>query len=381
MVGDRRGTRAEAGMYEHVTRFIQDIDEGSFSDGAFTRALYNPRITDVRYRETLDSYGLGDARPWSADVESLNLEATLALLTFVHRADYFSGGTLQSKAEDGFLRRVLVRLRDLDQEAGSSRIIGFWKAEGPYGFCSNWHRAGFEFLGTQFATSEHWMMWQKARVMGDHAMEQRILDAPTPSDAKQLGRKVAGFDRALWDDVCEQLVYYGVREKFLANPALASMLAATGSAVLCEASPVDPIWGIGMGAGNPTFGDPSTWKGQNLQGRVCMRVRADVRLCGGELPPREDLVRELLDSPVGRMSLLELSRVPAARPAVLCYARVAAHLSGGAFSSYQKVLTQVQWTLQDIGNAMNTNMGGGFTPAGWDELLVQLAFLHYTGQL
>ena len=260
-------------------------------------------------------------------------------------------------------------------------IIGFWKEDQPYGFLSNWYPAGFEFMGAFFKTSEHWMMWQKARVMGDLDMAEKILDVETPAEAKALGKKVHGFDPKLWDDVCEQLVYYGVREKFLANPELADQLMATGSAVLCEATPPDKIWGIGMAVDHPTFKDPSTWKGKNLQGRVCMRVRSDLRLCGGELPPREEMMCRLLGSQVGEMSLLELSRVPVSRPAVLCWARYVQFFCGGRFSSPQDFLNQVQGPVRDIDFAMNTNMGGGLPGFGWRELLVQLAFLQHTGQL
>ena len=45
-------------MYEHVTRFIADIDAGTFDERAFTNALYHPEIVDLTYRETLDRCGL-----------------------------------------------------------------------------------------------------------------------------------------------------------------------------------------------------------------------------------------------------------------------------------------------------------------------------------
>ena len=137
-----------------------------------------------------------------------------------------------------------------------------------------------------------------------------------------------------------------------------------------------------MSVDDPSFGNPSTWKGKNLQGRVCMRVRTDLGLCGGELPDREKMVAQLLDSQIGRMSLLELSRIPVARPAVQCYARIAAaELSGTMFTSPKDFLNKTQWLVAKIQDMMATNMGGELPIVGWRELLVQLAFLQHTKQL
>ena len=176
-------------MYEHVTRFIEDIDAGTFDPAAFTHALYRPSIVDVDYRKTLEDYGLDRGVYRAADIESLDLRATIAVITFIHRKDRWNDGrTLESEVESGFLRRLLVRLRELDPDGGQQRkgirmaqnenrpnVIGFFREYEDYGFCSNWYPSGFDFCGRHFHTVENWMMWQKARVMGDWAMAAKIL--------------------------------------------------------------------------------------------------------------------------------------------------------------------------------------------------------------
>ena len=107
-------------MYEHVTRFIDDIERGVPGrdiEVPLTHALYNPNIVDYNYFETLEANGLGGPNsPWEADVESLDLETTVALLTFVHRADHHQGGGFMAvKIDDGFVYRILLRLRELDE--------------------------------------------------------------------------------------------------------------------------------------------------------------------------------------------------------------------------------------------------------------------------
>lgn len=96
--------------------------------------------------------------------------------------------------------------------APNPQQIGFWREKEDFGCFSNWYPAGFDFRSTHFSTSEHWMMWQKARLMGDNSMAAQILAAPTPRKAKELGGEVSPYNGMLWDAVREQLVYYGVRE-------------------------------------------------------------------------------------------------------------------------------------------------------------------------
>ena len=47
----------------------------------------------------------------------------------------------------------------------------------------------------------------------------------------------------------------------------------TGDRVLVEASPFDPIWGIGLDQNKPDIQNPHTWKGENLLGFALMEVR------------------------------------------------------------------------------------------------------------
>lgn len=267
------------------------------------------------------------------------------------------------------------------------RPVGFWSADGPLGRCSNWHLTGFDFLGTRFPTAEHWIMWQKARVMGDAASADAILEAPTPKHAKALGGQVGPYDDHLWRNVREQLAYVGVREKFLQNPDAARELRATGGRVLAEASPYDRVWGVGLAATDPAFPDPAKWRGENLQGRVCMRVRADLALVLPDGPPpehawrtTEDGVDQVLQSHAGRVSLLGLTRDPITRPYAMCYARIAQHHARDRYQTLRGFLAKAgQATLAEIGDAMVTPRGRDFAVAGWNELLAQLAFLRHVG--
>ncbi|MBO3737655.1 NADAR family protein [Actinoplanes flavus] len=145
------------------------------------------------------------------------------------------------------------------------------------GCLSQWFPSPFTAEGTRFATAEHYMMWRKAVLFGDHAMAQRILAAGHPHEAKQLGGRVAGFDQRKWNEHRVPIVVAGNLAKFGGDPALRSYLLGTGDRILVEASPRDRIWGIGLSRDDDAASSPSRWRGLNLLGFALMRVREQLR--------------------------------------------------------------------------------------------------------
>ena len=68
---------------------------------------------------------------------------------------------------------------------------------------------------------------------------------------KALGRRVSGYNYALWCDRRVQIVAHGCYANFSQNPELASVLLSTGSTTLVEARPYDRIWGVGLAESDP----------------------------------------------------------------------------------------------------------------------------------
>ena len=273
-------------------------------------------------------------------------------------------------------------------EKARPTTLGFWKVSDALGCLSNWHATGFELFGKRLATSEHWIMWQKARVMGDSAAAEAILRANGPKNAKELGKAVSPYDDHLWRDVREQLAYVGIREKFLQNPDVARELLETGNAVLAEASPLDRTWGVGIAANDPGFENMTGWKGENLQGCICMRVRADLRLLMAVNPSHrptqttEDDLQAVLASSLDDMSLLSLARNPMTRPYALCYARISVHAIHAHHGGVHNYLMHYgRESLAAIGEAVLAGKTPYFSEAGWYELLAELSFLRRVGML
>lgn len=155
----------------------------------------------------------------------------------------------------------------------------------PGPFClSQWFPAPFEIASVCYPTAEHYMMAEKARLFHDRAHLEQILASSNPGQAKALGRKVAGFDSAVWEKHAWGAVVAGNMAKFTQNPLLGEYLVQTGDRVLVESSPQDRIWGIGLPQDDPRAADPAQWEGENLLGFALMEVRAQLQSPSGNIP-------------------------------------------------------------------------------------------------
>jgi ribA/ribD-fused uncharacterized protein len=186
--------------------------------------------------------------------------------------------------------RGIAQLVTVMAEGRRVKFLFFWghqpERDGgiSVGCLSQWWPSPFTVDGARFATAEHYMMWRKSLLFDDSAMAEQILAAPHPHAAKALGRRVAGFDEQVWDEHRYDVVVAGNLAKFSQHSQLRTFLLGTGERVLVEASPVDRVWGIGLGRDDPAVADPGRWRGLNLLGFALMQVRAQLserELAGG----------------------------------------------------------------------------------------------------
>lgn len=151
-------------------------------------------------------------------------------------------------------------------------MVFFWG-----GIYSQWHRVKFVVGGVHYNCAEQYMMHQKAVMFGDIANASRIMQEKDPRKQKQLGRKVEGFIKEEWDKAAIGIVTKGNIAKFEQNPGLLKELLATGNKVIVEASPKDPIWGIGLDEYDALRTPQSEWKGTNWLGISLMAARTHLR--------------------------------------------------------------------------------------------------------
>lgn len=166
----------------------------------------------------------------------------------------------------------MARLLQAESDGTLPGFLHFWSHEplspdrpGPW-VLSQWWEAAFEVDGVRYATAEAFMVAEKARLFGDAAALEAILAAPHPAIAKNAGRLVAPYDDAVWSAARYDVVVRGSLAKFGRHDDLRAYLLSTAPRVLVEASPADPVWGIGLSARDPRAAAPSAWLGENLLG-------------------------------------------------------------------------------------------------------------------
>jgi ribA/ribD-fused uncharacterized protein len=177
------------------------------------------------------------------------------------------------------MKYSLDQLKQAAARGDKLEFMFFWGHQpGPGGkigpsCLSQWWEAPFSVDGQSYRSAEYFMMAEKARLFGDMESRAAILVAPDSRAAKELGRKVSGFQNELWLAHRYPIVLAGSVAKFGQNPELLAFLQKTGEQILVEASPVDRIWGIGLGQEDPRARDPQVWQGLNLLGFALMEAR------------------------------------------------------------------------------------------------------------
>lgn len=146
-------------------------------------------------------------------------------------------------------------------------------ASSKHAILSQWHPSPFVVAGDRYAHAAHWMMVQKARLFDDHQAVSDLLAGRDDSDIVKRGRNIEGFDQHRWDKVKYDIVLQGNLHKFSQHKTLQVYISSTHPMVLTEASPEDPVWGIGMHEKAPDASNPHRWNGLNLLGFALMEVR------------------------------------------------------------------------------------------------------------
>lgn len=142
-------------------------------------------------------------------------------------------------------------------------VINFNRLKKPYGEFSNFAPYQINIGGKVWPTSEHYFQSQKS---DDQFYQKEILNADTPEIAAQLGRRKEVKIRSDWEEIKDEVMFVAILAKFTQHPYLKELLLSTEDALLVEHTKRDSYWGDG--------GDGS---GQNMLGKILMRVREELR--------------------------------------------------------------------------------------------------------
>lgn len=142
---------------------------------------------------------------------------------------------------------------------------------------SQWWISPFIVNDIKYLTAEHWMMAQKALLFNDSNIFDKIINTESPKDVKALGREIDNFNQETWEIKRYEIVKNGNFHKFSQNELLKEFLLETTNKIIVEASPVDPIWGIGLSEDDTKSKNPILWRGLNLLGFALMEVRDELK--------------------------------------------------------------------------------------------------------
>jgi len=158
----------------------------------------------------------------------------------------------------------------------SEQFTLFWN--GPF---SQWASSNFTLDGVEYNCAEQYMMAAKAKMFEDDNALENIMESDDPPIQKKWGRLVEDFDGDVWEEDedngrprCWNIVWRGNMAKFSQNTYLLSRLFETEGTTCVEASPYDPIWGIGLRSNDPAARNRESWQGKNWLGEVITSVRS-----------------------------------------------------------------------------------------------------------
>jgi len=139
---------------------------------------------------------------------------------------------------------------------------------GKYAKFSNFYDCPVEWEGRHYPTTEHAFAAAKTT---DLIEEEAIRTAPTPGEAKKLGRLVV-HKRTDWGKIKPVIMLGLLRIKFSKEP-FKSLLLSTGDEEICEGN-----WWHDNYWGNCTCDGCSHIDGHNTLGKTLMLIRKELQL-------------------------------------------------------------------------------------------------------
>lgn len=135
---------------------------------------------------------------------------------------------------------------------------------GPF---SNWFSTNYTYKDHNFKNVEQGFAYEKAKFFEDDRIAEEILNTSNPITARELGRKVKGFNEKIWDKHRLKTMLEHVKQKFLQNQDVKKYLLQTPKQIVF-ANKSNRIWAIG----STDLRQPNKW-GQNLLGRILTNLR------------------------------------------------------------------------------------------------------------
>ena len=196
-------------------------------------------------------------------------------------------------------------------ELNGDKIIVFKTPDGEWGEFSNQYQAPFTYIGTRFESVEQFLYYMRALFGRSKATAEKVLECGGDSAALvKISKKQRLLENNSWEEVRQQIMRLGMRQKFLQNPELRKKLLSTGFRLLVEI-PKEGLLDRILPPSEEWVRDPAKWKNRNMTGKALMQVRADLR-CADRLVGADEAyvfpkAPFILQTPIGKMTLQEIA--------------------------------------------------------------------------
>ena len=137
---------------------------------------------------------------------------------------------------------------------------------------SNFHALDVDIEGIRYCCNEKYFQRAKALHFGDDECAAKIMTETDPHKISDLGKKVRGYKKELWEKQAEKVLRRVNHAKYLQHPHAKQALLDTEDREIGEASP-DPFYGIGIRLSAPQVTQRHAWTGQNVMGKILQEVR------------------------------------------------------------------------------------------------------------
>ncbi len=141
---------------------------------------------------------------------------------------------------------------------------------------SNFHDAPFTIDNVKYCSSEQFMAKSKADLFGDEITAAKIMQETSPYKLKRLSDRVKNVVQQRWEQEGPKIAEKGALAKFEQNTKAREYQLSTGDKDIVEASP-SRFWGCGFKLTDNRVLCPTQYIGQNMLGKVLMRVRQKIR--------------------------------------------------------------------------------------------------------
>jgi ribA/ribD-fused uncharacterized protein len=158
----------------------------------------------------------------------------------------------------------------VNSENENEELVLFYSGKS---YLSNFYSCRFTVEGVVFSSNEQFFHFKKAQLFNDKGAMKKILETNSPSEQKQIGRRVKNYKESEWSKQCYSFMKQGLHAKFSQNEDLKKKILSNPKARFVEASPRDKKWGIGINSTHRDATFPSKWKGSNLLGKALDEVR------------------------------------------------------------------------------------------------------------